>query len=34
MAHGYQIQNQNALHFLTITTVGWIDIFTYKRYYY
>ena len=32
MAHGYQIENQNALHFLTLTTVGWIDIFAYKRY--
>ena len=32
MAHGYQIKNQNALHFLTLTTVGWIDIFAYKRY--
>jgi putative transposase len=32
MAHGFQIRNQNALHFVTITTVGWIDIFAYKRY--
>ena len=32
MAHGHQIKNQNALHFLTLTTVGWIDIFAYKRY--
>jgi REP element-mobilizing transposase RayT len=32
MAHGHQIINQNALHFLTLTTVGWLDIFTYPRY--
>ena len=28
MADGYQIRNQNAMHFLTLSTVGWIDIFT------
>ena len=32
MPHGHQIKNQNALHFVTLTTVGWIDVFTYKRY--
>ena len=25
---GYRIRNQNGLHFITITTVGWVDIFT------
>jgi REP element-mobilizing transposase RayT len=28
MSHGYQIQNQSALHFLTIQVVQWADIFT------
>lgn len=30
--HGHKITNQNAMHFLTSTTVGWIDIFTRQRY--
>ena len=29
---GYKISNQNALHFLTLTTVGWVDVFTRQRY--
>lgn len=29
---GYKINNQNALHYLTLTTVGWIDVFTRQRY--
>ena len=28
---GYKIENQNSLHFLTFTVVGWVDIFTRKR---
>ncbi len=28
----YSIQNQNALHFLTLTVVGWVDIFSRKAY--
>ena len=29
---GYQIVNQNGLHFLTFTIVGWVDVFTRKTY--
>jgi len=29
---GYKIRNQNNLHFLTFTVVGWIDIFTRTRF--
>lgn len=29
---GYKITHQNALHYLTLTTVGWIDVFTRQRY--
>jgi putative transposase len=29
---GHKIHNQNSLHFLTITTVGWVDIFTRSSY--
>ena len=32
MNRGYKIENQNSLHFLTMTTVGWIDIFSRKCY--
>lgn len=28
MAEGYKIRNQNGLHFLTFTIVGWVDVFT------
>lgn len=28
MADGYQIRNQNSIHFITLTIVGWIDLFT------
>ena len=27
MADGYQIRNQNEIHFITLTVVGWIDLF-------
>ena len=30
--NGHKITNQNALHFITPTIVGWIDIFTRKVY--
>ncbi|MEM8523067.1 MAG: transposase [Bacteroidota bacterium] len=30
--HGHKITNQNNLHFLTLTTVGWIDVFTRSEY--
>lgn len=26
--HGHKIVNQNALHFLTMTVVGWLDVFS------
>jgi REP element-mobilizing transposase RayT len=26
--HGHKIINQNGLHYLTLTTVGWVDVFT------
>lgn len=29
---GYKITKQNALHYLTLTTVGWVDVFTRQRY--
>ena len=29
---GYKISNQNALHYLTLTTVGWVDVFTRQCY--
>jgi hypothetical protein len=29
---GNKIENQNGLHFLTFTVVGWVDVFTRKRY--
>ena len=29
---GHQIINQNAMHYVTFTTVGWVDIFTRKAY--
>ncbi|MFZ1704805.1 MAG: transposase [Saprospiraceae bacterium] len=28
MADGHQIRNQDAIHFITLTIVGWIDLFT------
>ena len=30
--NGYKITNQNNLHFITPTVVGWIDVFTRKKY--
>ena len=27
MSDGYQIRNQNEMHFVTLTVVGWIDLF-------
>jgi len=30
--NGYKIKNQNALHFITPTVVGWIDVFTRNEY--
>jgi REP element-mobilizing transposase RayT len=32
MSDGYQIRNQYGLHFLTMTIVGWIDVFAYLEY--
>lgn len=32
MSSRYVIKDQNAAHYLTITIVGWIDIFTRKMY--
>jgi len=29
---GYKIENQQSLHFLTMTTVGWVDIFSRQCY--
>lgn len=29
---GYKIINQDSLHFITCTTVGWVDVFTRKEY--
>ncbi len=31
-AEGYKIRNQSALHFLTFTIMGWVDIFSRQRY--
>ena len=30
--HGHKIENQNGLHYLTITVVGWLDVFTREAY--
>jgi REP element-mobilizing transposase RayT len=30
--NGHKIVNQNELHFLTLTTVGWVDLFTRVQY--
>lgn len=30
--HGYKIVNQNHIHFITPTIVGWLDVFTRKIY--
>lgn len=30
--HGHKIVNQNAVHFLTFTVVGWLDVFTRQKY--
>ena len=30
--HGNKIQNQEGLHFITITVVGWVDVFTRTKY--
>ncbi|PSR11595.1 MAG: transposase [Bacteroidetes bacterium] len=30
--HGHKIVNQNALHFLTMTVVGWLDVFSRQAY--
>ncbi|MEP7196680.1 MAG: transposase [Saprospiraceae bacterium] len=30
--HGHKIINQNALHFITLTVVGWIDVFERQEY--
>ena len=32
MTTGYQIKDQEALHYLTLQVVDWIDIFTRKSY--
>ena len=32
MSTGYQIKDQQALHYLTIQVVDWIDVFTRKAY--
>ncbi|MEM6966476.1 MAG: transposase, partial [Bacteroidota bacterium] len=32
MSHRYKILNQKGINFLTMTTVGWIDVFTRKKY--
>ena len=29
---GHKITNQNELHYLTFTVVGWVDVFTRKKY--
>lgn len=31
-AEGYKIRDQSAMHFLTFSVVGWIDIFSRQRY--
>lgn len=30
--HGHKIINQNSLHFITCTVVGWVDVFTRAKY--
>lgn len=30
--YGYRIGNENAPYFITMTVVGWVDVFTRKRY--
>ena len=30
--HGHKIINQNALHYLTFTVVGWVDVFSKDEY--
>jgi len=30
--HGHKIINQNKLHFITCTVVGWLDVFTRSKY--
>ena len=30
--HGHKIINQNSLHYVTLTVVGWIDVFTRDQY--
>lgn len=32
MSGGYQIRDQEAIHYLTFQVVGWVDVFTRKRY--
>jgi putative transposase len=32
MKDGYQIRDQEGLYYLTLTTVGWIDVFSRQRY--
>ena len=29
---GYKIRNQNAIHFITLSVVEWVDVFTRKGY--
>jgi hypothetical protein len=31
MTNGYHIKNQYAIHFVTFTVVGWVDVFTRKE---
>jgi putative transposase len=31
-ADGYKIRDQSALHFMTFTIVGWIDLFSRRLY--
>ena len=28
MSQGYQIRNQQAIHFVTFTVIGWVNVFT------
>jgi len=32
MAEGYQIRNQEAIHYLTFQVINWMDVFTRKAY--
>jgi putative transposase len=32
MSAGYQIRNQNAIHFVTFAVVDWVDVFTRREY--